>query len=256
MYKDAQTPLSGQPPRLLTCRRMSEIAAKKAAAKGKAKAELAEEDDAPVDQFSALWRLLRDAVWKVRHNASLVQLQLASYVLCGGISMMCCTSLRPQPPLRLASRSQHHSKQPSNFAAQVLAPEAVLAVALLPGLVLREATGLADRAARLHTAPNSLRKSIAQVLAPEAVLAVVLLTGLELREAFGPSDLVRWALAGSLPHLALPHVAAPALLAAPHEFPLQLVQPQGALSPEIQQTAALLFHEPCIANTLLMYASV
>lgn len=71
--------------------------------------------------------------------------------------------------------------------------------------------------------------SAAQVLAPEAILAVVLLTAVVLREAFGPADLVRWALAGSLPHLALPHVAATMLAAAPPKFPLQLLQPQGAV---------------------------
>jgi hypothetical protein len=67
----------------------------------------------------------------------------------------------------------------------------------------------------------------AQVLAPEAVLAVLLLVALVLREAFGPVDIARWVLAGSLPYLALPHVATKELATAPSEFPLQLLQPQG-----------------------------
>ena len=70
----------------------------------------------------------------------------------------------------------------------------------------------------------------AQLLAPEAVLAVLLLAALVLREAFGPVDIVRWVLAGSLPYLALPHIATKELAAAPPEFPLQLLQPQGAAS--------------------------
>ena len=68
----------------------------------------------------------------------------------------------------------------------------------------------------------------AQLLAPEAVLAVLLLAALVLREDFGPVDIVRWVLAGSLPYLALPHTATKELASALPEFPLQLLQPQGA----------------------------
>jgi len=49
-----------------------------------------------------------------------------------------------------------------------------------------------------------------------------------LREAVGPVDLVRWTLGGQLPYLELPHVSKAALAGAPPEFPLQLLQPQGA----------------------------
>jgi hypothetical protein len=67
----------------------------------------------------------------------------------------------------------------------------------------------------------------AQVVAPEVILTVLLLTALVLREAFGPVDIVRWVLAGSLPYLALPHIAAAELAIAQTAFPLQLLQPQG-----------------------------
>ena len=43
-----------------------------------------------------------------------------------------------------------------------------------------------------------------------------------------PVDLVRWSLAGLLPAMALPHACAGVLAVAPPEFPLQLLQPQGA----------------------------
>lgn len=176
---------------LATRRKLGDIAASKAAAKGKGRAAVAMEQDVMVDPHQSLWRLLRDAVWKVFSTAEsrVLHSHVSSSAIATGMYVPFLRFLRQKP-------------------CKPMPPQ------LLNTL-------------QLQSGGSACLRCRHQVLAPDAVLAVVLLAAWLLREAFGPVDIVRWALAGRLPYLELPHVNAAALAAAPSGFPLQLLQPQG-----------------------------
>jgi hypothetical protein len=70
-----------------------------------------------------------------------------------------------------------------------------------------------------------------QVLAPEVLLALCLLGCWFLREAVMEADVVRWALMGWLPYLALAQHSLALLANGPLRLPLKLVQPGGTRLP-------------------------